>query len=342
MKKMLLLIVVVVVVFLLINYFPVQVLAIEAGGEFKVLLSGVLNEDGSLETEIKETLDLEFFFPRIANNEIRYAFRIDRPLQDLLAGNEVFYFAKKLYLRHRFDNFHLTFGRQPISWSFGSLINPVDYTLGAVTLDEENDSKYTDALELYIPVNWNSSLSIVTSFPGGFSDQFEEMKWGIRGRMGLEGYDLTLNYVKDTINMPGERVGFTIKGDIGNLGVYGALGHYLANSSNSYLIGSDYSYNLNYYTKINMQLEYSGNEKLSLLTGSVNFPLDDFSSISLVTMLNLEDGSFIFIPGYQNTLPGNIDLNINGSIFMGKEDSLFASGNLLPQAVTAISISYPF
>jgi hypothetical protein len=339
MKKMLLLIV---AVLLLIIVFPVQVLAIEAGGEFKVLFSGVLNDDGSLETEIKESLDLELFFPRIANNEIRYAFRIDKPLQNLLSGNEVSYFASKLYLRHRFDHFHLTLGRQPISWSFGSLLNPVDYTLGAVTLDEENDSKYTDALELYIPVNWNSGLSIVTSFPDGFSDQFEEMKWGIRGRMGLEGYDLTLNYVKETINMPGERIGFTIKGDIGDLGVYGALGHYFANSSNSYLIGSDYSYNLNYYTKINMQLEYSGNERLSLLTGSVNYPLDDFSSISLVTMVNLEDGSFIIMPGYQNTLPGNIDLNINGSIFSGKEDSLFASGNLLPQAVTAISISYPF
>jgi hypothetical protein len=339
MKKMLLLIV---AVLLLIIVFPVQVLAIEAGGEFKVLFSGVLNDDGSLETEIKESLDLELFFPRIANNEIRYAFRIDKPLQNLLSGNEVSYFASKLYLRHRFDHFHLTLGRQPISWSFGSLLNPVDYTLGAVTLDEENDSKYTDALELYIPVNWNSGLSIVTSFPDGFSDQFEEMKWGIRGRMGLEGYDLTLNYVKETVNMPGERIGFTIKGDIGDLGVYGALGHYFANSSNSYLIGSDYSYNLNYYTKINMQLEYSGNERLSLLTGSVNYPLDDFSSISLVTMVNLEDGSFIIMPGYQNTLPGNIDLNINGSIFSGKEDSLFASGNLLPQAVTAISISYPF
>jgi hypothetical protein len=335
MKKMLLLIV---VVLLLIIVFSIQTLAIEAGGEFKVLFSGVLSDDGSLETEIKESLNLELFFPRIANNEIRYAFRIDKPLQNLLSGNEVSYFASKLYLRHRFDHFHLTLGRQPISWSFGSLLNPVDYTLGAVTLDEENDSKYTDALELYIPVNWNSGLSIVTSFPDGFSDQFEEMKWGIRGRMGLEGYDLTLNYVKETINMPGERIGFTIKGDIGDLGVYGALGHYFANSSNSYLIGSDYSYNLNYYTKINMQLEYSGNERLSLLTGSVNYPLDDFSSISLVTMVNLEDGSFIFIPGYQNTLPGNIDLNINGSIFMGKEDSLSGS----PQAVTAISISYPF
>ena len=78
-----------------------------------------------------------------------------------MADEEAEYFTKKLYLKNRFDNFHLTVGRQPISWSFGSLLNPVDYTLGAVALDEESSSKYTDAVLVYVPINWNSGVDIV-------------------------------------------------------------------------------------------------------------------------------------------------------------------------------------
>ncbi|MTI60957.1 MAG: hypothetical protein FH762_13470 [Firmicutes bacterium] len=370
-----------IIVFCLVFVFATQSRAVEVGGELKVLLSGVLQDDGSLDSEFIESLNLEFFLPQIANNEIRYEFKIDKPLQDLQEGEELSYFAKKLYLKHRFDGFHLTLGRQPVSWSFGSLLNPVDYTLGSVALDEENNSKYTDALEMYIPLNWNSSLAIVSSFPAGFTSDFDKMKWGIRTRVGVSGYDLTINYVQEpelifdenSFNniikgvssiIPKKRAGFTIKGDLKDLGVYGSYGHYFDEGvagSNSYLLGVDYSYNLNYYTTVNMQLEYLGielnsletvqdlfsgvdilNERINLLTGSMTYPIDDFSSISLTTMLNLDDSSFVLIPGYQSTLPGNIDLDISSSIFLGEEDSLFRAKGLMPKAVTTISLSYPF
>jgi hypothetical protein len=364
-------------IFLLTITFYNQALAVETGGEFKILLAGVLQEDGSFDNEILESLNLELFLPQIGNNEIRYEFKINNLLQDLLAGDNASYFTKKLYIKHKFDNFHLTLGRQPVSWSFGSLLNPVDYTLGAVALDEENNNKYTDALETYIPINWNSSLSIITSFPSGFSDKSEEMKWGVRGRMGVKDYDLTLNYVQEaemsnqvgenfqvTSVIPKQRLGLTLKGDIGNLGVYSSFGHYFDDrieNSNSYLLGADYSYNLNYYTKINMQVEYLGidfnslrleqmsylnidnrDNRLSLLTGSISYPIDDFSSISLTTIVSLNDSSLMLNPSYQNILPGNINLDISTSIFLGKEDSLFGPVSQMPQLITSISMSYLF
>jgi len=255
-----------------------QVWAVEAGGKAELIYGGTWFETGDFRDELIDRLEMEVYLPPLGKTEFSYAFRIGSPLQGLTAGKEANYFTKKLYLKHRFSRFHLTVGRQPVSWSFGSLLNPVDYTIGAEALDEENDSKFTDAVEAYIPLNWNSSLALVASFPTGFDFKAEKMKWGVRGRFGVKGYDVTLNYVQEPPKEPGggghghglpglpgiaplprRRAGFTFKGDLGDLGVYGAFGHYFeeaGESGNSYLIGADYSYNIGYHGKLTMQLEY--------------------------------------------------------------------------------------
>jgi len=357
--------------------FPHGVLALEAGGKVEMLWSGISLSDGEFESELTESVNLELFLPPLGESELRYEFLVTKPVQGLLSGEKAHYFTKKLYLKHRTEHFHLTLGRQPISWSFGSLINPVDYTLGAVALDKESSSKYTDALEVYIPLDWNSGVDLVASFPQGFAADGDEMKWGIRGRTGIRGYDLTMNYVGEAkvgkaqgaldyfaSFLPRQRVGLTAKGDVGDLGVYGALGYYFdegRESDRAYLVGADYSYNLDYNTKITMQLEYLGldlrslnpsqraeflkmdgrDERLDMLVGRVGCPIDDFSQVSLLTMVNLDDGSLIVSPSYQNTLPGNMDLNIGYSAFWGKEDALFGS-TLMPRSVMSVGLSYAF
>lgn len=305
----------------------VQALALEVGGEL------IVNFDG----QIKEGLELELFLPPLGNSEVRYAFTLDRPLQDLLAGEDVTYFAKKLYIKHRFPGLHLTLGRQPVSWSFGSLLNPVDYTLGAETLDQENASKYTDALEAFIPLNWNSSLTLVSSFSAGFTTDLDQMKWGARARIGVKGYDLTVNYVQEEKRtlIPRQRLGLTFKGDVGDFGVYGAVGHQFAtgiDSINSYLLGADYSYNLNYDTKIHMQLEYLVSElgDQELIVGGIGYPIDDFSEVSMITTVSLANGSTVLIPRYQITLARGVDLAIGGSFTANKNPEGF------------LRLSYPF
>lgn len=365
--------------FLLITVVSTKVSALEVGGEAEVSYSGVLSEEGDFEDQIVDEIDLEFFLPPLGNTEFSYAFQISKPLRDLLAGEDAVYFAKKLYLKHKFDRVHFTLGRQPVSWSFGSLLNPVDYTLGSVALDEEHNSKYTDAVEVYIPLNWNSGLSLVTSFPEGFTSKEEQRKWGARARVGVKGYDLTLNYVRepeffeatggvlDAIlgSIPRERVGFTFKGDLKDLGVYGAYGHYYgegAETGNSYLLGADYSFINNFNTKITFQIEYlrvepdflepsikkeilqmkSDDQWIEFLIGSMNYPLDDFSSISLLTMVSLNDGSLFLTPSFLTTLPGNLDLEISATFFEGKAGDLFAPGKIMPKGIIAISLRYPF
>jgi len=304
------------------------VLAIEASGDYNINASATWY-DGDYRTDFNDILNIDLYLLEIAGSELQYSFTVTDPLLDLLEDRNPSYLTRKLYLRHRFDDFLLTVGRQPVSWSFGSLLNPVDFTPGSVIADRESSGKYTDALELYVPLNWNSGFSIVTSYPGGFSTDFNKMKFGVRGRFGVEGYDLTVNYVQEPHSLrnpffPRERVGLTIKGDLKDMGIYAAFGHYfdeILDSSNSFLLGIDYSYELSYQTRLAMQLEYLGlgsnrlipvlepfyfmngkGDRLDLLCASLGYPLDDFSSITLMTMLNL-DGSRIYIsPIYRNTL----------------------------------------
>ena len=377
MKKSIVLIITV----LILVTFSIQIQALEAGGEIGLNYTGVIDKDGNIDGELTETLNLELFIPKFNNTEFRYEFLVTKPIQDLLKNETVNYFTKKLYVKHKYDNFHLTLGRQPVSWSFGSLLNPIDYTPGASALNNENNSKYTDAVEAYIPINWNSNISVVTSFPGGFSTNSEEMKWGLRSRVGYKGYDLTFNYVREPENImdqigqtagipinsviPAQRFGLSVKGDIKDLGIYGAYGYYFEediDNSKSYLLGADYSYNINYYTKISMQLEYLGLEidslepqlrksllkmdtndkRLDLLTGSINYPIDDFSSIGLMAMANLDDSSILLSPNYHNTLPGNIDLTLSAIISTGNNASLFSDNGILSQRLISVDLSYPF
>lgn len=330
--------------------FTNQLLAIEAGGEYKIMGSASWF-DGEYRSDINDLLDLDLYLPEIAGNEIYYSFTITDPLLGLLEDRNASYFTRKLYLRHRFDDFNLTVGRQPVSWSFGSLHNPVDYTPGSVIGDREGSGKYTDALDLYLPLDWNSGLSLLASYPAGFSSDFNKMKMGIRGRFGIEGYDLTINYVQEANThrnpfFPRQRIGLTIKGDLKDVGIYAAFGHYfdeILENSNSILLGVDYSYNLSYHTRLSMQLEYLGldspnlspvlgpfyfmdgrGDRLDLLSASLGYPIDEFSSLNLLTMVNL-DGSRIYIsPAYRNTLASDIDFTISGHFFSGEGDRFTA------------------
>ena len=142
-------------------------------------------------------------------------------------------FLEKLYWKHKFKKLHLTIGRQPISWSFGSLLNPVDYELGALALEQEFSVKYQNALEAYCPLNWNTSISLVVSNPGDARD----WKIGLRGRALINDFDITAHYILEHIS-PGAaddyRFGITAKGDVGSFGVYGSIGYYSTEKANSF------------------------------------------------------------------------------------------------------------
>lgn len=344
---------------------------VEVGGELATSLINIIDNQGNISAYPQASLDLELYIPPFDNNQIKSAvYLYTNP-----STGQLDFMFKKLYLKHKFDKLHLTLGRQPISWSFGSMLNPVDFTLGSMVMDEETGAKYQDALEAYVPLNWNSSVSLVAAFPEGSQD----IKWGLRGRTMLEGYDLTLNYVREpeidfmgTIIPASQRIGFTAKGDLGPLGVYGALGYYFKDNDDgdlAYLIGGDYSYFFEAGNNIYFQLEYLSmkkdnlssilgpffagnvtnnlNENIGLILGMANYGIDEFSQVNLMAISSLNDGSIIIIPGYSNQLSNNLSLNLGTAIYFGKEDTLFGSNvsegaQQKPKGMISIGLTYSF
>jgi hypothetical protein len=344
---------------------------IDVGGELNTSFVGILNQEGNISGFPQESLDLELFLPSFDDTQAKFEIYLyNHPLS---GGFD--YLIKKLYLKHKFEKFHLTVGRQPISWSFGSMFNPVDFSLGAMVMDEETGAKYQDAIEGYMPLNWNTSISAVAAFP----ENSQDVKWGLRGRTMIEGYDLTLNYVQEPEVNIGEiiipasrRIGFTGKGDLGPLGVYGALGYYFKADENGdflYQIGSDYSYFFEAGNKVYLQLEYlsmkqknlssvlgpffSGNitnsldNHVGLLLGLVNYEINEFSQVSLMAISSLNDGSMIIMPGYHNQLNNNLSFDLNLAIYSGKEGTLFGSTvsegvQQMPKGMIEVGLSYSF
>jgi len=302
-----------------------------SGGQFNTSLSAFYSKQNGFILLPHANLDLELTLSLKDNEQVRcdgYFFT------DSVEG-KLDFFWKKLYWMHRSENFHLSIGKQPISWSFGSLLNPVDYTLGAVALDRDYSPKYQNALEIYFPVNWNASLSLVTS-PSGVDRTW---KAGLRGRTLIKGFDITANCVQEDIRAgeAGEyRLGITAKGDLGPFGVYGALGYYSDGRAFSLLAGFDYSYFSPTGNQLYIQAEYLNipSEILREVTGSIfTFPeeeegnihlfaenitykIDEFSSIGITALYNSSAGSAILMPVYSNQLSSNSKIRIQGGILI--------------------------
>lgn len=358
-----------IIVFLLVSI-PVSA-KIDIGGEVNTSLVGILDNKGNISGYLQESLDLELFLPSFDDTQAKFEIYLyNNPLS---GGFD--YLIKKLYLKHKFEKFQLTVGRQPISWSFGSMLNPVDFSLGVMVMDKETGAEYQDAIEGYMPLNWNTSISVVAASP----ENSQDIKWGLRGRTLIEGYDFTLNYVQEPELNIGEiiipasrRLGFTVKGDLGPLGVYGALGYYFKADDNGdflYQIGSDYSYFFEAGNKVYLQLEYlsmkqenlssvlgpffSGNitnnldNHIGLLLGLANYEINEFSQISLMAISSLNDGSMIIMPEYHNQLNNNLSFNLSTAIYFGQEDTLFGpnvseGAQQRPKVMISIDLTYSF
>ncbi len=301
---------------------------ITPGGQFNTSLSAFYSKQNGLILLPQASLDLQLTLSLKDNEQVKcegYFFTdsVERKLD---------FFWKKLYLIHRSENFHLSIGKQPISWSFGSLLNPVDYSLGAIAFDRDYSPKYQNALEIYYPINWNSSLTLVTSLSG----VNRTWKAGLRGRTLIKGFDITANYVQEDIRAgeAGEyRIGTTAKGDLGPFGVYSALGYYSEGKAFSFLAGFDYSYFFPTGNQLYIQAEYLNipSEMLKEVTGSIftspkgkgnihlfaeniTYKIDEFSSIGLTALYNSSTGSAIFMPVYNNQLSTNSEIRIQGGM----------------------------
>lgn len=78
----------------------------------------------------------------------------------------------------------------------------------------------------------------------------------------------------------------------------------------------------------------SGEDRTNLLTSNLAYPIDDFSSVALTAIANPNGSKYLLIPRYQNTLPGNIDLDLSCSFYL--------SDSKLESTSIAVGLSYSF
>jgi len=342
--------------FLLIYSVP-ALAEVSVGGKVEANINTVFSDDGDLKTFQEEKLNLELFLPVKGDTEAN--FEIDLSNQ---SDGGVKTRLKKLYLENHFSNFDLSLGRQPISWSFGSLLNPVDFSLGAEAMDEDTSAKNVDAAELYYPFNWNTSFTSVVGIPNT-----GKTKVGVRGRTYYKGYDLSLNYVNDATDKDMSRVGISAKGDIASVGAYGAVGYYFEQKAPTYLIGIDYSFFLNDVNKITVQAEYLHDqadflesvlgEMLSLDGASIanlqvprdllaimsKYDIDDFSSIkAFVVTSPLDDVSTLLGGEYHSQLNSNLDFKVTLSTLTSKNKVWNIDKSDLYKGQLGVSFEYSF
>ena len=209
--------------------------AVEIGGEIN--LDYYLNDvTDDINTIWQGEAELEFYLPSGSNLTPRFV------LQTGVAAGQTYTEVKYLYLRRSLEKGRLTLGRQPISWAYGSVINPFDYGFTVEGLASEDITPGVDGVRYSHSLGEGRRLEAALDYPDDLTAYLsstgtpegvvlDNLGVGLRLRLPAPGYDLSFNAVtRETTALMGEqrlsRGGVTFKTDIGDYGVYGAAGYY--------------------------------------------------------------------------------------------------------------------
>lgn len=349
--------------------------AVEIGG--KLSLDTLFSHQDQLQTDFISELELELLLPEENNLNLDAVFVLRANSLDSADNSE--FWLKKLNLSRKIACFQIQLGRQPISWSYGSLLNPIDYSLGAENLDQETDAKFLDGLELYYPLKWNTGFTLIVT-----DSEAGDNKWALRFRTLLGGYDLTANYIREpAVEINGsqnieqqQRFSLTAKGDLGPLGIYGALGSWQEDNDGEeldiYQLGTDYSHYFLAGSRLYLQGEFLRIEssralssvdnylssslvssilpitalenknidqkKLDFLIMDLSYTANEFLNYG-ITLLNYPgDGSTSLIPNYNYTFSSNLELELRGILPLSGADKLLGGDQ---ESLTA-GLSYTF
>ena len=261
---------------------------------------------------------------------VRWELKITYPSYE----GDIDFEIEKLYLKYKFEDIHIIIGRMPVSWGFGSIMNPFSF---------QDERGWIDGTSIHIFLKDELTLNIVYS---------RDKKWGIRARTTISGYDISLNFISSPEN---QRIGLTFKGDMEDIGIYGGIGYTTSNTYPIFLVGCDYSHYFETGSKIFLQAEYTNTSKgiapsyipmLSLnnpedmetngqlILVNTTYIIDEFSNISLDIIHNFDKTSTIIIPLYQNQMSDNFSYKIGGMLHLMPQDK--------PQKGLFFEINYNF
>jgi len=119
MRRTAYILVLVVIMFSLLSVFTVnRISAQDIGGEAKII-STITEQNSDYDADLRGELELEWFLP--------YGSPIDFENRAVITldGSEADIWFKKFYIREKLGPLNAQIGRQPVSWSYGALINPI-------------------------------------------------------------------------------------------------------------------------------------------------------------------------------------------------------------------------
>ena len=247
-----------------------EVKAIEIGGEIEV--GGGLSYNDNLRTNFYGQGEFELYLPESSAVEPRLVF------QTSLANQGIDTDIKYMYLRRRIDGNQLTVGRQPVSWSYGAMINLLDYGLGIDGLAEQSARPDIDGLRYQYSLGDGRNLQLVTSFPELSGVELDGLGYGARLRLPESSYDLSFNTTYQPLGDDNLlRAGSTYNMDIGELGTYGSLAYFHLNEELDDImlqLGMDYSWIVGGYNgyggrQLILQAEYFRFLKGDLTAGHI-------------------------------------------------------------------------
>ncbi|HLV09938.1 MAG TPA: hypothetical protein VKY40_07010, partial [Halanaerobiales bacterium] len=216
--------------------------AVEIGGNIE--MDYTLQGNGDISSIWQGGAELEFYLPESSDLIPRCVLKID--------AGEGKTALKYLYLRRKGENYRLTLGRQPISWAYGSVINPFNYGFAVEGLGGETTTLAVDGLNYTYLLGQGRRLEFAVDYPQNVFDSArgftaEKMGTGFRLRLPAAGLDFNLQAVSCPVEEPliynnenfgilthrFNRAGLTFKKDFDDFALYGAGGYYLFTLDNA-------------------------------------------------------------------------------------------------------------
>ncbi len=334
--------------------------AVEVGGRID-LQAGMLY-DQDFFGNYQGSGELELYLPRGENFASRLVLR--GHLNE--GGPELG--VKYMYLRYRHQYGHITLGRQPISWSYGSLIHPLDYKPGVEGLAGETIQPEVDGVRILQNMGNGASLHFAVSFPEGLTRQpLHRMGLGGRLRVMLPDHDFSLNVIDQPLQLfplPGEdnlfRAGLTYRGDAGPAGFYGAISYFRlrhrgdedvvaqVGADFSWQVGPEYQESLVYFQAeylrfllgelgLNHLMQAGAGPGLmggipaefhDLLLVNLNLEIDPFSQVGTALIFETTDYQLALAPYFESDLGGGVELRLEGSLLWDREGVFSGGSNL--------------
>lgn len=322
--------------------------AADIGGKMEVL--GGVFYGNDLQTQFSGSSELEFYLPSSRDVDLRLVLRTS--MSEILPLE-----VKYAYLRYHSDFGHITAGRQPVSWSYGAMFNPLDYGTSLDNFAGRSMAPEVDGVRFFWSLGDRSSLQTVVSFSSiDTLTPLNELSYGARLRVPVPGHDISTQVAYSNTLL---KAGATYSGDLGPAGIYAAAG-YLRNTdeqTQDVVVqgGVDYSLQIgpeHEETMIYLQAEYMrflmnnlagevlGTGLLQPILAGVPYPsindllalvataeLSYFTQAGIAMITETTDWLTVVNPFMQTELRGGLELRIDASVLRGPNGEFtYASG----------------